>query len=161
MHRDLGMTNLQISRNPWGSFLGFRGILGFSQAERMFGAEFGEIVGFSESKRETGGSEMPNSGILRDRARNGEMAGRRNAGFSEERRDKWGGAPDAKSWNSPVVGGGGEGVGMGAQRIGDDESVNSQKFLGKFSGNLWDSGILASRADVRGRIRRNCGILRE
>ena len=52
----------------------------------MFGAEFGEIAGFSESKRETGGSEMPNSGILGDRARNGEMAGRQNVGFSEKRR---------------------------------------------------------------------------
>ena len=59
-----GMTILQIPRNSWGSFLGICGILGFSQAERMFGAESGEIAGFSESKRETGGTEMPNSGIL-------------------------------------------------------------------------------------------------
>ena len=82
------MTNLQIPRNSWGSFLGICGILGFSQAERLFGAEFGEIAGFSESKRETGGSEMSDSGIPRDRTRGGEMAGRRNAGFSEKRRDK-------------------------------------------------------------------------
>ena len=53
----------------------------------MFGAEFGEIAGFSVSIRETGGSEMPDSGILQDGARNGEMAGRQNAGFSEKRRD--------------------------------------------------------------------------
>ena len=82
------MANLQIPRNSWGSFLGIRGILGFSLAARMFGAEFGEIAGFSESKRETGGSEMPNSGILGDRTRTGEMAGRRNVGFSEKRSDK-------------------------------------------------------------------------
>ena len=84
------MTNLQIPRNSWGSFLGISGILGFSLAARMFGAEFGEIAGFSESKRETGGSEMPNSGILGDRARDGAMAGRRNVGFPEKRRGKWG-----------------------------------------------------------------------
>ena len=58
------MTNLQIPRNSWGSVLGIRGILGFSQAARMFGAEFGEIAGFSESWQETGDTEMPNSGIL-------------------------------------------------------------------------------------------------
>ena len=41
---------------------------------------------------------------------------------------------DAKSWNS--LGEGGFGVGMDAQGVlGNDESANSQKFLGEFSGN--------------------------
>ena len=52
----------------------------------MFGTEFGGIAGFSESKRETGDSEMPNSGFPRNRVRNQEVGGRQNVGFSEKRR---------------------------------------------------------------------------
>ena len=81
------MTFLQISKTPWRSFLGIRAILGFSQSARIFGEESGEIAGFSESKRGTEGSGMPNSGIPEGRTRDREMAACQKVGFSEKRRD--------------------------------------------------------------------------